>query len=121
MLEMKLSLIIMDLIAFQSTSGSPRSIQMASRDSLTSGGGLGSARISARCCFRMDFTAIRRQRGKVVCKINTGTKHARYIQNTRNTNIIGTFELFFFSPRFIFSKSCNNLSRLDDKSKSKNY
>lgn len=69
MLEMKLSRIMIDLMAFQSTSGSPSSKQIASRDSFTSGGGLGRARISAKCCFLMAFTAVGQQvGGQKVCK-----------------------------------------------------
>lgn len=67
MLDMKLSLIIMDLMALQSTSGSPRSKQIASRESFTNGGGLGRARISAKCCFLMPFTAVFQRVGREEC------------------------------------------------------
>ena len=71
-LEMKLSLIMMPLMAFQSTSGSPRRRQIASRACLTRTGGLGRARTSARCCFFIDFTAME-QRGQKSVQI---IKHA---------------------------------------------
>ena len=57
MLEMKLSLMMMALMDFQSLVGSPSSRQMLSMAILTILGGLFRALTSTSCCFLMDFTA----------------------------------------------------------------
>ena len=54
---MKLSLMMICLMALQSLEGSPRRAQMLSRAIFTILGGLFSALISTNCCFLMDFTA----------------------------------------------------------------
>jgi len=88
MLEMKLSFIMIDLMAFQSTSGSPRRKQIASRESFTSGGGLGRARISAKCCFFIDFTAIhaRQRMGRGEKCANKYQDENKACNGTKNTD-----------------------------------
>ena len=54
---MKLSLMMIPRMAFQSVVCSPSSRQMDSSANLTAGGGFPMARISTKCCFLMDFTA----------------------------------------------------------------
>lgn len=55
----KLSLTMSCLMDFQSRSVSPSRVQMDSRAIFTAGGGLGSDLTSDKCCFLMDFTAIK--------------------------------------------------------------
>ena len=58
MVEMKLSLKRMLLMAFQSAAGSPMSRQIDSIAIFTILGGFASTRISTRCCLLMDLTAV---------------------------------------------------------------
>ncbi len=55
---MKLSLIMICLMALQSFDGSPNSMQMLSRAILTILGGCCNALISTSCCFLIDCTAV---------------------------------------------------------------
>ena len=59
--EMKLSLMITPRRALQSAACSPSSKQMDSKASLTAGGGLPMERTSTKCCFLIDFTAVKYQ------------------------------------------------------------
>ena len=56
--EMKLSRMMTLRMDFQSKSRSPSRVQMDSRASFTASGGLGSLRISTKCCFFIPLTAV---------------------------------------------------------------
>ena len=57
---MKLSLIITARIDFQSLAFSPSSRQIDSSATLTTAGGFAIDRTSTKCCFFIDFTAIKK-------------------------------------------------------------
>lgn len=57
---MKVSRIITVRIAFQSNAFSPSNKQIDSNANLTIAGGFAIERISTKCCFLIDFTAILR-------------------------------------------------------------
>lgn len=56
-MEIKFSLMMTPLRAFQSRSNSPSNTQIDSTASLTAAGGLFKVRTSTKCCFLMDLTA----------------------------------------------------------------
>ena len=70
MVEMKLSLMMTPRIVLQSVACSPSNKQMDSKASLTAGGGLPMERTSTRCCFLMDFTAVKKDSNLTLSVLN---------------------------------------------------
>ena len=84
MLGTKDSFTMTDLMVFQSVAFStPSNIQMDSRAVFTAAGGLAMERTSTKCCFLMDFTAIRAN-NKLWYKHNT----KQQIEEKRRRNCI---------------------------------